>query len=320
MRRLALLLTALVTLLALAAGDATASWAVELPQFTVETGFTGSTAATTIETAKGTTVTCKSATVEGTATTKRSGTFHLAEKECKSSGVACTGTGDSSGVILATGEWHLADDSADVIGERLGVTFVLLSPEEFGFTCAALVKVKTKGKVLAAISPADVETTAYELQLNETKGKEEFTQYENEAGEAVTTKLEASINGGAFEEAGIHATEAKLTTAKATKLLGPFTVRIPFRVVFLKVATEMQPLETLNEGTVSVKVVTQTLEGAEPAGWKNDAACINLALGQNQNCVKKVELVMAAAKLATDKIEIEWTGGRRNFAPVLLEN
>lgn len=320
MRRLALLIPALAIFLALAAGDATASWAAELPQFTVETGFTGSTGATTIETAKGTTVTCKKATIEGTAATKRSGTFHLAETECKSSGFACTSAGDSSGVILVTGEWHLADDSADVIGERLGATFVLLSPEEFGFTCAALVKAKMKGTVLAAISPSDVETTAYELQLNETKGKEEFTQYENEAGEAVATKLLASIGGGAFEEAGVHATEAKLTTAKATKLLGPFTVRIPFRVVFLKVATEMQPLETLNEGTVSVKVVTQTLEGAEPAGWKNDAACINLALGQNQNCVKKVELVMATAKLATDKIEIEWTGGRRNFAPVLLEN
>lgn len=321
MRRLAQFIFALAVLLAVVAGNATASWAAELPQFTVETGFTGSTATTTLETAKGTAVTCKKGTVEGSAATKRSGTFHLAEKECTSSGFACTTAGDSSGVILITGEWHLVGDSADLIGEHLGTIFMLFSPTEFTFSCAELLKVKTKGTFLGAASPVDVETTSYELKLNETKGKEEFTQYENEAGEPVTTQLLASINGGAFEEAGAHAVEAKMSAAKATKLQGPFTVKIgPARLAFSKVLNEMLPLTITNEGTVTTKVVVQNLEGAEPAGWENDTACINVSLTQDQSCVKKVKLVMVAAKLATDKIEVEWTGGRRNFVRILLEN
>ncbi|HLM84921.1 MAG TPA: hypothetical protein VK272_01895 [Solirubrobacteraceae bacterium] len=199
---------ALLAMGMLGTATATSAWATTLPEFSVETGFKGESGSTTFETLGRTSVVCKKSTNEGTAASKDSGTFHLAEKECASSGVKCTGRGDETGVILLSGGWHLVPSEGPM---------VLLSPSELEFSCSVL-SAKIKGTILSVVGPVAAKAKEYDLEYNESAGTQELPEYENDSGTVVSTQLLASIGGGAFEETGVKAEEDKITTTKETEL------------------------------------------------------------------------------------------------------
>jgi hypothetical protein len=213
MRQLKVLSATLMALLTLGAVSlVSAAAASPLPELSVESGFKGESRSTKFETVAKKGVVCKSSTTEGKATTKKSGTFKIVEKECtdKELGTICTGLGDKSGEISISGEWNLVPG---------GASMLLLSPNQFHFTCA-LILVLIKGTTLGLVSPVDEKTTAYTDTVAEAEGHQDFNVYENDAGTPVETGLLASINGGAFEEAAEEATETKLTAERATELKG----------------------------------------------------------------------------------------------------
>ena len=193
--------------------------ATELPEFLVSTGFTGTSGASTFETRGGTSIACTKSTIEGTATTSKSGSFHLLERECVSTSLKCTTSGETAGTISISGEWHL------VPGE--GTTF-LLAPEEFQFKCGGIISVKIKGSIPSLISPIESKAKEFELETQESEGSQEVTEYENDGEEAIQTGLLVSFNGGAFEEAAEKVSEAKISTSNETQIVGPsFSVTNP---------------------------------------------------------------------------------------------
>lgn len=200
---------ALMAIFMLGAVASSPALAVELPEFSAETGFTGESSMTTFETVGKTAIKCKSSTSEGTASSKRSGTFHLAERECTGPlGVKCNSTGDASGVILFTGEWSL------VPGEG---SMLLLSPREVEVSCSG-VTIRIKGTVLSMISPVEEKTKEYEPEFNETEGFQELPEYENNEGKTINTGLLASISGGAFEEIGVKVEKDRLKTTREVEI------------------------------------------------------------------------------------------------------
>jgi len=182
------------------------------PEFSTETGFTGSSAAFTIETSGGSRITCKKTSSTGTAVTKETGEFHLEGKECTTSGglITCTGEGDSSGVILLSGEWGLAAKGSKE-------AFLLVGLSTAHVTCATT-SVQIKGWMLMPITPLETETTRYTVTAKQSRGKSEFTEYENGDGEKISAVLLVSLNSEAFKEAGAEVTEGKVTTEKTTEI------------------------------------------------------------------------------------------------------
>jgi hypothetical protein len=214
-----ILFTLATTLLLSIASAPSASAEITLPQFSTETGFKGESGTTTFETLRGTVVTCKKSTAEGTARSVRSGTLHIDERECSSSGIKCTSLGDAEGTILISGEWQLVDED--------GLTMLLMTLEEVHFTCGGLVLIRLRGSLLEPITPVDGEsTTKFTLELKESRGEQEYTEYDNDEFKAVSAKLLASTNGGEFEAVGAEAKESTITTEKQDVVI---SVDIVFR-------------------------------------------------------------------------------------------
>lgn len=300
--RLKLAGIAVIASLAIGAISTTAALAVELPEFKAKTAFTGESASSTFETAKGTAVTCAKSTIEGTGTTTKSGTFHLAEKECLSTGVACTGTGDASGVMLFTGEWHLVP--------YRGNTLILFSFEEAKASCS-IVTLKVKGSLLAAIGPTVSKTKKYELTLAESGGKQgEFWEYENDAGEKLAAGLLASVNGGAFEGTGMKSTEDKLTTEVETELAGPI----------FRVTTALGNGKKLKSGEgTTFKIQNISNNNAQPKAISHISLPIEATwLWQEEQITKCFEKLYAAK--ATCTIEVSYVKEESGLATLVVED
>jgi hypothetical protein len=187
--------------------------AAELPEFTVESGFTGTSGKVTLESKGGIKATCVGSSIEGTALSKRHGTFALTETECSTLGgaVKCTTSGHAAGTIFVSGEWSFATKA------EKEEAFLRLTISGAAFSCGETAE-EIKGSILAKITPLSTKTTKFELLAKETKGKPEFTEYFNDSGEKRSAQLLLSSKGGGFEEAGSEFASDKLTTAKETEL------------------------------------------------------------------------------------------------------
>jgi hypothetical protein len=118
-----------------------------------------------------------------------------------------------------SGEWKL-------VAKPGGGTFLLFETPGAHFECASLF-IEITGTFLTQISPfGSGATTKYEVSAFESKGKQEFVEYENESGEKIKTQLLVALGHGAFEEAGEEALETELTTAKATELRPVWTLML----------------------------------------------------------------------------------------------
>jgi hypothetical protein len=184
----------------------------DLPEFSVETGFTGTSGKSKLGLA-GAEVSCTSGTSEGTATSKKLGKFTIDFKGCKAVGTECHSLGDAKEVILMSGRYHLVK----LKPEDVGVWFLIL---ELHVECAVLGTLALiKGNVLGLITPILSKTTKFEIKLNVKEGKQEFTEFERDGGEKVKAALEGSVNGGAFKAATEELAENKITTTKETEII-----------------------------------------------------------------------------------------------------
>ena len=116
----------------------------------------------------------------------------------KSSGTACTNTAESETVLTnMSGHFGLADPGSVP-------AMLLLVPSGFEFTCGGLVKVKVKGAVVGKITKPGLKASSEELLVSfkQTKGKQEFTTFLLGHELLANRFEEASISGGAFEQAG----------------------------------------------------------------------------------------------------------------------
>jgi hypothetical protein len=270
MRRATALGAALLATLMFAALAAASAWATPLPEFTVQTGFTAASGASTIETKAGTKISCTKSTTEGTAFSKQLGTFHIALNECttKVGGipVKCTGLGDPAGVVLVMGTWRLVAGP-----EEQAYMWLLLGPEAQG-ECLG-VGFKVKGTLLASITPVGVETTKYELGLKQAAGKQELSEFKNDEGFAIKVEpLSASIGGGPFEESGLSSAEDKVTTEKNTKLAAPPPPPAAPRVEWIDFK-ENQPVLVDHQKEVAEKATSiEGVGGKDKVEWKSPKA------------------------------------------------
>ncbi|HUA74992.1 MAG TPA: hypothetical protein VL988_09575 [Solirubrobacteraceae bacterium] len=296
-----------ITMLATLAGAGLAvssAWATPtaLPEFTVQTGFTATSGASSLETKAGIKISCAKSTTEGTAFGKQLGTFHLALKECttKVGGipVKCTGLGDPEGVMLVLGNWLLVAGP-----EEQAYMWFLVTPEAQA-ECVGL-SVKVHGTFLAKLTPVGVETSEYALAVKQTGGKQEPSEFLNDEGASIKVEpLFASVNGGLFEETGLSFVEFKLTTEKLTKIAAPPPPPAAPRVEWIDFGKN-QPVIVDHEKEVEEEVKTiEEVGGKDKVEWKSPKAgevTKNWPLAYVQNEKVKLEEARFGVAAATRK-------------------
>jgi hypothetical protein len=265
MRRLTILILAAFAAAAFAGATAASALAVELPEFSVETGLEGKSGAVTIS-SSAVTIKCTSSTTTMTATSKKAGTFTMTLHGCAEEAAKCNTAGSESGVVVLGGEYSLVRLSSENAGALLLVT-------EKEATCSTL-KVKIKGGVIAPITPIDQAAKEFELLPAGSKGSQEIKEYENEAGEKVKKTLEVNAGLG-FSAAALETIEDKLTAAKETKVSFLVNLTLTARktggtagggVSLCQYTAVNQTCEITfdNTSAVPLKIITQELIGPEP--------------------------------------------------------
>ncbi len=212
MKRLKLMGLVLVALCLAAIAMATTAAALPtvLPSATSSRTWTGKSTSQ-IELQGAETIQCQSATGEGAeepSTTKALGTFKLDIKECSTEvlkvKVTCTGLGESTGITLESGSWHIVYDSLSPLGAAI---LYLLGAVHFECS-TTLVTVPLGSMVLCLWKELRKALThEFNCRASGTKGKPELSKYYNEAGTLVSiSPLLSSVNEGtASEYASVHA-------------------------------------------------------------------------------------------------------------------
>jgi hypothetical protein len=152
----------------------------------------------TLTTVNGTEISfCKNTIGSGLIPTLNLGTYFLELKGCQFLGFACTGEGDSSGVVLLLATFHywLA-----LLSTSLVAAFVFLIAQ-FSFTCAGGL-VSMRGCIAALAEPTETLTTITRGVFRDTsRGISDIrTVLPQNATKGIACKLEAD-GGGGFEEA-----------------------------------------------------------------------------------------------------------------------
>jgi hypothetical protein len=219
MSRFRFLGVALLAALALAATMASSASALVLPQIEPQQAtWTGASEGATKLTSLGGTITCQKATAEGTeelpTTDKSLGLFHIDFKECKEekNKVACNSKGDTSGIILSLGTWHLVYDKFSKVEggteAELGVAILFLIGQggeaDTVFECGfGLVKIEVLGQVLCLVLAYKTLAVTHSFHcLGEGDKATEKTYFNAEDKEGVEGKAQllCAQNGGKEEE------------------------------------------------------------------------------------------------------------------------
>ena len=202
-----------VALCALGGVASSASATMVLPNFSVQTGGSGTGGEGVLFGAAEIKCTDLSAKMTMNAT-KKAGTFDINFLGCKAFGAECHSEGDEKGIILSKGNYQL------VLGTVAGSDkrFVLFEPSETKIICAFLsTKVVVKGTVLGEITQTGANTFNLKTAATSKTGQE-FKEYENDEGALVKAQLLSNTNGGAFSESGENAGTAALTSEANTTL------------------------------------------------------------------------------------------------------
>lgn len=166
----------------------------------VKAGFTDSGGPVTLETVGKAAVTCKGETGSG----EYSGAREVAGvvlrlSECELAGSKCTSTGAGTGEIVTStleGALGWREKAGNKVALDLfpaGGTGSLLEA-----TCGTSSLV-VRGSVIGPITPVNNMSASFSLKYKQTKGKQTTEHFEGEANDV----LEASIAGGAYEQAGL---------------------------------------------------------------------------------------------------------------------
>jgi alpha-tubulin suppressor-like RCC1 family protein len=140
----------------------------------------------------------------------------LAGCEYLSTGAKCSSMGAAEGEVVT----HTLEGTLGWLNEeknRVGLDLFPAGEEEgepwFEASCGAT-SIKVRGSVIAHITSVNNMVPTFTLKYKQKKGKQEELRFEGEAGEVT---LEASINGGAFEKAGLGL-ETKLTNEEELEI------------------------------------------------------------------------------------------------------
>lgn len=160
-----------------------------------------------LETAAGTTVTCKENVITAqleTSPTKNAKAVKLTFKGCKSAGKTCTSTGQAAGEI--TGK-----ETTAVIGyvkkaTEVGVSVGANGVEEAKFKCGESTESKVTGSAIALVGFGEYNTAKTSFVATFAKGAAKGSQLITKFEGGTEDKLEASINGGAVEKSNIQQT------------------------------------------------------------------------------------------------------------------
>jgi hypothetical protein len=108
--------------------------------------------------------------------------------------VKCHSVGDAEGVVLVSGEAHLVPISLSPV---MGGALMLVT--EFEVECPAGINVIVRGNVLASINNVGsegTELTGVSGALKGEKGKQAISEYYNDGGTKIKTKLESEAGAG----------------------------------------------------------------------------------------------------------------------------
>jgi hypothetical protein len=156
-----------------------------------------STEATFSSKGEGLAVKCKATSVGSGSSelkTDKSGTLDVLFSECKSSGLTCTGLGDTAGTISVEGEYRLR--YATLSPKTVSLALLL---NAFHFTCS-IVLVIIRGCLGGLVEPINKSTEVLKLAYKQKgPGEQEPSKIFNEEGSAEEScQMEASINGGSY--------------------------------------------------------------------------------------------------------------------------
>jgi hypothetical protein len=189
-----------------------AAAAVELPELVTQTNATGTTGADKINLTGGG-IRSASGTFTWTFTSKQGGTFSSVLQKSALGGEECHSLGDAAELILARGSFR-------IVRLKSGSAGVLLTYNPIHVECkfAATLELQ-QGSILVEITPVLTPATNYRLVLNVISGKQELTQYEDDAGTKASVTFEGSINGGIFKSATLESANNELTTVASTEIV-----------------------------------------------------------------------------------------------------
>jgi hypothetical protein len=205
---------------------ASVGWAVELPEFTVETTATGTSGTATLETNAAIVgkITCNASTEETAAISKQLGTFHahFTGCVCKKTSALGGGTavgetlGDSVGIDLTLGSFRLVRLASGKVG-----IWGLLTPLDVDCLYATEELLNIKGNELASIEPLLTKTKTFTVKAEQSGGKQAITEYENDGGTKVAVegiKIEVANTGG-FIRGATEVHGGTTTTSSETEIV-----------------------------------------------------------------------------------------------------
>jgi hypothetical protein len=202
----------------------TVSASMTLPVFS---GFNreavGSTGTVSVTAEGGATVDCtKSSTdFQFGAGSRNEGPGTLDFSTCTLGGEPCKSLADASGSLLVTGTWHL------VLMTKSGIDghyfLFVVSPAKLHVECpfSAVKLLLFEGAFLGLIAQRPKSTTAFDVTVKTINGqgtRQEFTEYENDAGTGVGVRVKVSQEGGALKEIRLEFDSDELEFESATSI------------------------------------------------------------------------------------------------------
>jgi hypothetical protein len=201
---------AILALTAVAAASASAA----LPEFLPGSGtFTGKSGVASLQVKGGATITCKTSTSTGELTGVKSDKVTITFEGCTVAGLTVLGLGAAKGTIVVT----LDSELCQIGSKDVGVILTILP------TTGLHIEVPTGkhlilviGSVIGLLSPINSSKTGpFPLTVAQKEGVQAIEKCEG----GTAKKLESSLDGGAFVQAGQEAAEGSLTFAAAHELM-----------------------------------------------------------------------------------------------------
>jgi hypothetical protein len=219
-RRATVLASCLIAVFAVSAViSALASASMTLPTFsgTAATSGTGTGGKGALTVSGGASIKCESASASYTLATRNSGPVTIDFATCTQGGEECHSLGDTGGVILVTGTWHLVLDVKSSVDGHYALGELSSLHVECPKSAVKLLLVA--GTLLGSTSAHAGSEKVYGLTVKDNGGTaQEFSEYENNAGTAVKTGLTTQQEGGKAKESFEEATENTLTFNGSTKI------------------------------------------------------------------------------------------------------
>jgi hypothetical protein len=202
------MMTTLLALCAIAlmSAVATATASAALPEQSPATGtFKVTSGKSAFQLSNEEKVTCTGDTGEGKLTGAKTSESTVKFEGCEALGFKCSSSGAKSGVIETSIDStlvYLAKEgkATKTVGEDLQLA------KEVSITCL-IVTLKVKGSTLCPLTPINTKTKSLTLTCKQTKGIQEYTEYENEKGEILKDITETTKSGKTFQS-GLESTES----------------------------------------------------------------------------------------------------------------